>query len=134
MAVINELGGEKIDVILWQKDPEKFIANALSPAKIAKVEIDDKNMAVVFVPEDQLSLAIGKDGRNVRLASNLTGWKIDIKTMEKSEEETKETEESKNETTEEEVEKKPKKKKTKKEEVSESATTLADENASSEEK
>ena len=86
MAVINELGGEKIDVILWQKDPEKFIANALSPAKIAKVEIDDKNMAVVFVPEDQLSLAIGKDGRNVRLASNLTGWKIDIKTMEKSKE------------------------------------------------
>mgnify|MGYP001562643949 CR=1 FL=1 len=79
MAVINELGGEKIDVILWQEDPEKFIANALSPAKIEAVKIEDKNTAVVFVAEDQLSLAIGKDGRNVRLAANLTGWKIDVK-------------------------------------------------------
>ena len=82
MAVINELGGEKIDVIEWQKDPQKFIANALAPAKIVEVKIEDKNTAVVFVPEDQLSLAIGKDGRNVRLAANLTGWKIDIKTAE----------------------------------------------------
>jgi len=80
MAVINELGGEKIDVIEWQDKPEKFIANALSPAKIVNVEVTDKNSATVFVPEDQLSLAIGKDGRNVRLAANLTGWKIDIKT------------------------------------------------------
>lgn len=79
MAVINELGGEKIDVIEWQEDPEKFIANALSPAKISRVTVEDKNTAVVEVPEDQLSLAIGKDGRNVRLASNLTGWKIDVK-------------------------------------------------------
>jgi len=79
MAVINELGGEKIDVILWQEDPQKYIANALSPAKISDVKIEDKNTAVVLVAEDQLSLAIGKDGRNVRLASNLTGWKIDIK-------------------------------------------------------
>lgn len=78
MAVINELGGEKIDVILWQEDPVKYIANALSPAKIAEVKVEDKNTAVVVVPEDQLSLAIGKEGRNVRLASNLTGWKIDI--------------------------------------------------------
>ncbi len=82
MAVINELGGEKIDVVEWQKDPQKFIANALAPAKIVEVKIEDKNTAVVFVPEDQLSLAIGKDGRNVRLAANLTGWKIDIKTAE----------------------------------------------------
>jgi len=82
MAVINELGGEKIDVVEWQEDPVKFIANALAPAKIAKVEIGDKNTAVVFVSEDQLSLAIGKDGRNVRLAASLTGWKIDIKTAE----------------------------------------------------
>ena len=79
MAVINELGGEKIDVIEWQEKPEKFIANALSPAKIVEVKVEDKNTATVFVPEDQLSLAIGKDGRNVRLAANLTGWKIDIK-------------------------------------------------------
>jgi len=79
MAVINELGGEKIDVIAWQSDPQKFISNALSPAKIEEVKIKDKNTAVVLVTEDQLSLAIGKDGRNVRLASNLTGWKIDIK-------------------------------------------------------
>ncbi len=79
MAVINELGGEKIDVILWQEDPKDYIANALSPAEVSEVEIEDKNTATVLVAEDQLSLAIGKDGRNVRLASNLTGWKIDIK-------------------------------------------------------
>ena len=82
MAVINELGGEKIDVIQWEKEPNKFIANALAPAKIVEVKIEEKNTAVVFVPADQLSLAIGKDGRNVRLAANLTGWKIDIKTAE----------------------------------------------------
>jgi len=87
MAVINELGGEKIDVISWDDKPEKFIANALSPAKIAGVKAEDKNSATVFVPEDQLSLAIGKDGRNVRLAANLTGWKIDIKPVEKTAEE-----------------------------------------------
>jgi N utilization substance protein A len=80
MAVINELGGEKIDVIPWDKNPEKYIANALAPAKISEVEIMEKNTAIVLVPEDQLSLAIGKDGRNVRLAANLTGWKIDIQT------------------------------------------------------
>jgi len=80
MAVINELGGEKIDVIQWQEKAEKYIANALAPAKIVNVEVQEKNTAVVFVPADQLSLAIGKDGRNVRLAANLTGWKIDIKT------------------------------------------------------
>lgn len=80
MAVINELGGEKIDVIPWDKNPEKYIANALAPAKITDVEIKEKNTAIVSVPEDQLSLAIGKDGRNVRLAANLTGWKIDIQT------------------------------------------------------
>ena len=88
MAVINELGGEKIDVIAWEEKPEKFIANALSPAKIVKVQVEDKNTAIVFVPEDQLSLAIGKEGRNVRLAANLTGWKIDIKMTDKVEEET----------------------------------------------
>ncbi len=81
MAVINELGGEKIDVVEWEKDQEKYIANSLSPAKVADVKIEDKNTAIVTVNEDQLSLAIGKDGRNVRLASNLTGWKIDIKAV-----------------------------------------------------
>jgi len=106
MAVINELGGEKIDVIEWQEDPAKFIANALSPAKISGVKIEDKNTAVVFVLEEQLSLAIGKDGRNVRLAANLTGWKIDIKTDEK---EVKASEENQ-EKTEEKEEKKEKKK------------------------
>ena len=78
MAVINEVGGEKIDVIEWQEDSEKFIANSLSPAKVLEVKIGKKNTAKVLVPEDQLSLAIGKEGRNVRLAANLTGWKIDI--------------------------------------------------------
>jgi N utilization substance protein A len=103
MAVINELGGEKIDVIQWTEKPEKFIANALAPAKIAEVKVEEKNTAVVFVPEDQLSLAIGKDGRNVRLAANLTGWKIDIKTTDKaSEEPAKEDSEESEESSEEE--------------------------------
>lgn len=93
MAVINELGGEKIDVIPFDEKPEKFIANALAPAKIVGVEAKDKNTAEVSVPADQLSLAIGKDGRNVRLAANLTGWKIDIKTVEVSAEEAAEKEE-----------------------------------------
>ena len=88
MAVINELGGEKIDVIAWSQDPEKFILNSLSPAKVSAVKLEDKNTAVVFVGEDQLSLAIGKDGRNVRLAAQLTGWKIDIKPAAKAEAQT----------------------------------------------
>lgn len=87
MAVINELGGEKIDVVEWQENPQKYIANSLAPAKIIEVKIEEKNTAVVYVPDDQLSLAIGKDGRNVRLAANLTGWKIDIKTSDKEVEE-----------------------------------------------
>jgi transcription termination/antitermination protein NusA len=79
MAVINELGGEKIDIIEWSEDPEKYIANSLSPAKVMEVKIMPKNKALVTVPEDQLSLAIGKDGQNVRLAAKLTGWKIDVR-------------------------------------------------------
>ncbi|MEK7664163.1 MAG: transcription termination factor NusA [Patescibacteria group bacterium] len=97
MAVINELGGEKIDAILWENEPDKYIANSLSPAKVSDVKIEDKNTALVSVAEDQLSLAIGKDGRNVRLASNLTGWKIDIKPVvvkEKKEEAQEDNEES----------------------------------------
>jgi len=81
-AVINELGGEKIDIIEYSEDPEKYIANSLSPAKVLEVKREPKNKALVIVPEDQLSLAIGKDGQNVRLAAKLTGWKIDVRSPE----------------------------------------------------
>ncbi len=98
-AVINELGGEKIDIIEYSEDPEKYLANSLSPAKVLDVKIEPKNKALVIVPEDQLSLAIGKDGQNVRLAAKLTGWKIDVrgpgKTEEVKEEEPEEKEEEK---------------------------------------
>jgi len=86
-VVINELGGEKIDIIEYSDNPEKYIANSLSPAKVLEVKIMPKNKALVIVPEDQLSLAIGKDGQNVRLAAKLTGWKIDVRAPEKAEEE-----------------------------------------------
>jgi N utilization substance protein A len=82
MAVINELGGEKIDIIEYSDDPAKYITNSLSPAKVLEVKIMPKNKAMAIVPEDQLSLAIGKDGQNVRLAAKLTGWKIDVKAPE----------------------------------------------------
>ncbi len=85
MAVINELGGEKIDIIEYSPESEKYIANSLSPAKVLEVQIMPKNKARVIVPEDQLSLAIGKDGQNVRLAAKLTGWKIDVKPPEQAE-------------------------------------------------
>ncbi|MFA4998487.1 MAG: transcription termination factor NusA [Candidatus Paceibacterota bacterium] len=85
-AVINELGGEKIDIIEYSEDPEKYLANSLSPAKVLDVKIEPKNKALVIVPEDQLSLAIGKDGQNVRLAAKLTGWKIDVRGPGKTEE------------------------------------------------
>lgn len=78
-AVIDELGGEKIDIIEWSEDISKFVAAALSPAKVLNVEAnEEKREATVTVPEDQLSLAIGKKGQNVRLAAKLTGWKIDV--------------------------------------------------------
>jgi len=92
-AVISELGGEKIDIIEYSDDPEKFIANSLSPAKVLEVKILPKNKALVIVPEGQLSLAIGRDGQNVRLAAKLTGWKIDVRGPEKAEEEIKEVKE-----------------------------------------
>ncbi len=79
LAVINELAGEKIDVIEWHEKPEKYIANALSPAKTLEVQLMPKNKAIAIIQDDQLSLAIGKEGQNVRLAAKLTGWKIDIK-------------------------------------------------------
>jgi len=78
-TIINELGGEKIDIIEWDEDPAKFISNALSPAKVVGIEISAKEKtASVTVGEDQLSLAIGREGQNVRLAAKLTGWKINI--------------------------------------------------------
>ncbi len=77
--ILSELGDEKIDIIKWEKDPALFIKNALSPSKILSIElVKNEKMAKVTVPEDQLSLAIGKEGQNVRLAAKLTGWKIDI--------------------------------------------------------
>ena len=78
--VVGELKGERIDVIQWSDDPAVFVANALSPAKVASVLIDEgTHCATVVVADDQLSLAIGKEGQNVRLAAHLTGWRIDIK-------------------------------------------------------
>ena len=108
MAVINELGGEKIDIIEYSDDPEKYVANSLSPAKVVSVKILPKNKALALVPEDQLSLAIGKDGQNVRLAAKLTGWKIDVRSAEAAGEIVEEPEEEVVE------EKETKKKKTKK--------------------
>ncbi|WMJ82025.1 transcription termination factor NusA [Clostridium sp. MB40-C1] len=80
--IVDELRNEKIDIIKWDKLPEKYIANALSPAKVVDVELDEENKSAKIVVEDsQLSLAIGKEGQNVRLAAKLTGWKIDIKSQ-----------------------------------------------------
>ncbi len=86
MAVSNELGQEKIDIIEWSEEAEKFIANSLSPAKVKQVEVLPRREARVFIPEDQLSLAIGKGGQNVRLAAKLTGWKIDVRSQARPEE------------------------------------------------
>jgi N utilization substance protein A len=77
--VVNELRGEKIDIVLWSDDPAQFVAEALSPAKVKGVQIDEaERTAHVVVPDYQLSLAIGKEGQNARLANRLTGWRIDI--------------------------------------------------------
>ena len=81
-SILNELHGEKIDVIQWHADPGVFISNALSPAQVASIKIDEeRNAATVVVPDKQLSLAIGKEGQNARLAAKLTGWRIDIKSV-----------------------------------------------------
>ncbi|MDD4924513.1 MAG: transcription termination factor NusA [Dehalococcoidales bacterium] len=78
--IVNELNGEKIDVVNWSADPAKFITNAISPAQVSGVRLhEEDNSAVVIIPDKQLSLAIGKEGQNVRLAVKLTGWRIDIK-------------------------------------------------------
>ena len=79
-TVVSELRGERVDVVLWSDDPERCVANALSPAKVSRVIVDpENNYATVIVPDDQLSLAIGKEGQNARLAARLTGMHIDIK-------------------------------------------------------
>ena len=78
--VVNELRGEKIDVVPWSANPAELVANALQPAKVKEVRIDEAtSTALVIVPDYQLSLAIGKEGQNARLAARLTGWRIDIK-------------------------------------------------------
>ncbi|MFC1954426.1 transcription termination factor NusA [Chloroflexota bacterium] len=80
--IVNELNGEKIDVVMWNQDAATFIANALSPAQIVSVGLNEKEgLATVIVPDRQLSLAIGREGQNVRLAAKLTGWRIDIKSV-----------------------------------------------------
>jgi N utilization substance protein A len=77
--VVSELRGEKIDIIPWNNEPARFVAKALSPARVREVYLDDEaKEATVVVPDDQLALAIGKEGMNARLAARLTGWKIDI--------------------------------------------------------
>ena len=78
--VVSELRGEKIDIIPWNTEPARFVAKALSPARVREVYIDDDTKeATVIVPDDQLALAIGKEGLNARLAARLSGWKVDIK-------------------------------------------------------
>jgi N utilization substance protein A len=78
--VVSELRGEKIDIIPFNDEPARFVAKALSPARVREVLVDDDNkQATVVVPDDQLSLAIGKEGQNARLAARLTGWRVDIK-------------------------------------------------------
>ena len=85
MAVTNELGNEKIDIIEYSDDPAKFVASAISPAKAISVEILPRREARILVPENQLSLAIGKGGQNVRLAAKLTGWRIDVRSTSRPE-------------------------------------------------
>ena len=78
--VVSELRGEKIDIIPYNEEPARFVAKALSPARVREVIVDDdERQATVIVPDDQLSLAIGRDGQNARLAARLTGWRVDIK-------------------------------------------------------
>lgn len=93
--IVSELRGEKVDIVEWKEDPAEFVANAISPARVAEVVVDTESMtAKVLVPESQLSLAIGKEGQNARLAAKLTGWRIDIL----SESQAEELEETKSET------------------------------------
>ena len=79
-SIVNELQGEKIDILEWDKDPNKFIQNALSPSQVLRVDVNPENgTAIAIVPDRHLSLAIGKEGQNARLAAKLCGWTVDIK-------------------------------------------------------
>jgi N utilization substance protein A len=92
-TIVNELNGEKIDIVIWNEEPARFIAAALSPAEVERVEVDTEGFtATVVVPDHQLSLAIGKEGQNARLAVRLTGYKIDIKSVTQAEQEAEEEE------------------------------------------
>ena len=87
-AVVDELHGEKMDIVVWDEDPAKFVAAALAPADVVSVTmVEGEKACRVIVPDDQLSLAIGKEGQNARLAARLTGHKIDIKPASQAEEE-----------------------------------------------
>jgi N utilization substance protein A len=87
-AVVQELRGEKIDIVPWTTDPAEYVCRALAPAKVSKIIMDEDDQAMeVIVPDDQLSLAIGKKGQNVRLASRLTGWKLDVRSESEAEDE-----------------------------------------------
>src|SRR6059036_3992877 len=87
-AVVQELRGEKIDIVPWTSDPAEYVCRALAPAKVSKIIMDEDERAMeVIVPDDQLSLAIGKKGQNVRLASRLTGWKLDVRSESEAEDE-----------------------------------------------
>lgn len=84
--IVDELKGEKIDIIIYSEDPKEFISASLSPSKVISVDVnEDDKSAKVVVPDDKLSLAIGKEGQNARLAAKLTGWKIDIKSESQAE-------------------------------------------------
>jgi N utilization substance protein A len=87
-TIVNELRGEKIDIVKYSEDPAQYVANALSPAKVVSTEVNlEEKICRVVVPDYQLSLAIGKEGQNARLAAKLTGWKIDIKSESQAAEE-----------------------------------------------
>src|SRR5205823_5887434 len=84
---VQELRGERIDIVLWRSDPAEYVCRALAPAQVSKIIMDEDGRAMeVIVPDDQLSLAIGKKGQNVRLASQLTGWKLDLRSESEAEE------------------------------------------------
>ena len=87
-AVVQELRGERVDIVLWRSDPAEYVCRALAPAKVSKIIMDEDGRAMeVIVPDDQLALAIGKKGQNVRLASQLTGWKLDLRGESEAEDE-----------------------------------------------
>jgi len=87
-AVVQELRGEKIDIVPWTTDPAEYVCRALAPAKVSKIIMDEDERAMeVIVPDDQLSLAIGRKGQNVRLASRLTGWSLDVRSESEAEDE-----------------------------------------------